>query len=84
MLKENFNENYSHNLLSTLYLIILSICVCSLSRSSKIIATTREMSVREQLVRVCANDTLLRNVCLTILVKNQIFLNEVKWDEIRK
>ena len=43
-----------------------------------------EKCAQEELVSVYANDTLLWGFCLTIYAKNQIFLNEVKWDEIRK
>ena len=32
---------------------------------------------------VYANQTVLQDVCLTILAKHQIFLNEAKRDEIR-
>ena len=42
-----------------------------------------EKCVQEELFRVYANDTELRGDCLTILAKNQIFLNEVKWDDFK-
>ena len=44
-----------------------------------------KLSVRGKLVTiVCANERLSRNVCLTILAKNQIFLKQERWEEIRK
>ena len=33
---------------------------------------------------VYATEKVSRNVCLAILAKNQIFLNEARWDENRK
>ena len=38
----------------------------------------------KNLLVVYPNDTVLPGVCLTILVKNQILLNETKLDKIRK
>ena len=43
-----------------------------------------EKCVQEELVSVYANDTVLQGVHWTILAKNQNFLNEVEWNNIRK
>ena len=75
------------------YLIILSICVCSLSRLSRINAKTREMCARRicqnlsEFVWVYANDKLCCEAFVWLFkhsAMNQILLNEVKWDEIKK
>ena len=67
----------------SLYLIILSIFF-SPPRSSQINAKIRKVRKKNMMSVVYANDAELRGVCLTILAKNQIFLNKAKWDEIRK
>ena len=43
-----------------------------------------EKYVQEESVTVHANDTVIPGVCFTILAENQILLNEVKCDKIRK
>ena len=40
--------------------------------------------IQGEVVKVYANDTVLRGACLTILAKNQMFLNKIKWDKIKK
>ena len=40
-----------------------------------------EMYARKLVSSLCQRYTVLRGACLTILAKNQIFLNEEKWDD---
>ena len=54
-----------------------------LSRLSQINANIRQKCVQEELARVYANDSDARRL-YCIKAKNQIFINEAKWDEIRK
>ena len=78
---KNNNKDFQRKILIhytlPLYLIILSICVCFPSRSLQINARIRNEH-KKNLSVVYAKDTVLRGVCLTILAKNQLFLNEAK------
>ena len=51
-------------------IVVLSICVCSLSRLSQISLNAKIRNVCEKKV-VYANERVSRNVCLTILAKKQ-------------
>ena len=57
------NAHTFHSL--PLYSVVVRICGCSLSRLSRIVCKIN-LSV------VYANERVLRNVCLTILAKNQL------------
>ena len=64
---------------------VLSIFVCSLSKLSEINAKIRNICEKNLSV-VYAKDTMLGDVCLTDYFSSEsiFFLNEAKWDEIRK
>ena len=77
-MKSNFNFTFAFNERSSrrfsvktiytyslpLYPIVFSICICSLLRLSQIIAKIRNI-YEKNLSVVYANDTVLRDVCLT-------------------
>ena len=67
-----------------LYPTVFSIFVCPLSILSEINAKIRNICEKNLSV-VYANDTMLGDVCLTDYFSSEsFFLNEAKWDEIRK
>ena len=67
-----------------LYPTVLSTFVCSLSRLSEINAKIRNICEKNLSV-VYANDTMSGDICLTDYFSSESnFLNEAKWDEIRK